>query len=84
MKKLFICLILSIVLFGCNTKGPNDVRMVKIGASISELKYIMGEPWSVEINRDTETWYFSYRSNGHNEGLHVTIKDGKVADFYSY
>lgn len=84
MKKILLILSLIFVLFSCNTKDVEDVRQVKIGMSINELKYVMGKPFAIDIQPNVENWYFTYFSDGYKQGLRVDIQNGKVVDFYSY
>lgn len=84
MKNLIFILLASIFLISCN-KSIEDVRKVKKGISVNELKYIMGEPKNIEINPGNETWTFYYDGGARRlNGLVTIIKDEKVVDFYSY
>lgn len=84
MKKLLLIL-LTVLAMSCNV-DVEKVKQVKVGMSTNELKYLLGEPWNVEVNNGYEEWYFTYSNgmNGGNNGFKVTIQDSKVADFYSY
>jgi hypothetical protein len=84
MKKLF-AIILVFLLISCSDKTVEDVRQVKKGISVKELKYIMGEPNDVEIYPSYEQWEFYYDGGGRSlNGFVVIIYDDKVTDFYSY
>lgn len=84
MKKILFIL-LVVVTFSCAKKNTlEDARKVKIGITTNELKYLMGEPFEVEVNSDDEDWYFTYISGSYRMGMHVTIIENKVVEFYSY
>lgn len=77
---------ISILFVSCQ-KGFEDVRKIKPDISINELKYIMGEPKTIEVNNGSEIWYFHYDSNGTlspTNTLKVHIKNDKVITFESY
>lgn len=77
--------IASFLFFGCNVSPDIEAaRQVKIGISDKELKYVMGEPWKVEVEPGKEVWYFTYHSSGYSTGMHVELVNNKVIDFYSY
>lgn len=85
MKKLLI-LLLAVLAISCNP-DVEKVKQVKVGMSTNELKYLLGEPWDIEIHNGYEEWYFTYSyggMNGHNDSFQVTIQNSKVTDFYSY
>lgn len=82
MKKLLLIL-LAVFVVSCNP-DVEQVRKVKNGISTNELKYLIGEPWDIEIHNGYEEWYFTYSSNGRNNGFVVTVQSSKVTDFYSY
>ena len=67
------------------TVTRDDVRKIKIGMSGNELKYIMGEPWDIEINNGYEEWRFTY-DRGMNSAttLRVTMVNDKLNDSMSY
>lgn len=52
--------------------------------STHDLKYVMGEPWTVEVDGDQEEWYFTYNSGGYDTGMIVYVNNNKVINFYSY
>jgi len=82
MKKLLLIL-LAVLVISCNP-DIEQVKKVKVGISTNELKYLLGEPFDIEIHNGYEEWYFVYSVNGHNDGFKVTVENSKVADFYSY
>ena len=81
---LTIILILAALLTSCNSKSIDEVRKVKVGMSGNELKYIMGEPYIVEVNSDDEEWYFNYCMNSRKMGIAVHIEKDRIVSFYSY
>lgn len=84
MKKLLTLALVSMLLFSCKCNSVEDARKVKIGMTGNEIKYIMGEPWCVNVEPGEETWYFEYYSEGYTQRMHVTMSADKVTDFYSY
>ncbi len=83
MKKIVLALILCVTLFSCHTKKLEDVRKVRVGISTNELKYIMGEPFSVELTPTEEVWRFGYLSPS-AQTLRVTVVNNSVTNFVSY
>lgn len=83
MKKIIFIFGIIFTMISCH---PNleEARQVKIGMSDKELKYVMGEPWSVEVAPEKEVWFFTYHSNGYKTGMRVELINNKVIDFYSY
>jgi outer membrane protein assembly factor BamE (lipoprotein component of BamABCDE complex) len=82
MKKILI-LLLAVFAISCNP-DISQVQKVKTGMSTNELKYLLGEPFDIEVHNGYEDWYFNYIYNGHNDGFMVTVQNSKVTDFYSY
>lgn len=83
MKKLLLIITIAIFAISCS-RSLEEVRQVKIGMSANELKYIMGDPFTIHVEPGYETWYFSYSANGYKQHLSVTMVKDTVKDFYSY
>ncbi len=83
MKNIVILLVCALFL-SCNSKTYEDAKKVKVGMSTNELKYIMGEPWDIEINNNYDELWFLYDSGSHRNNLKVIIVNNKVYDFESY
>lgn len=86
MKKLLAVFLISILLVSCQ-KGFEDVRKVKVGISANELKYIMGEPRTIDVQNGSEEWSYQYSSHGMlspTNTLYVTVVNDKVTNFKSY
>ena len=68
----------------CESKTLKDARQVKVGMSTQDLVYVMGDPWTVDINDDNEEWYFTYDSGGYRSHMVVYVKNNKIESFNSY
>jgi outer membrane protein assembly factor BamE (lipoprotein component of BamABCDE complex) len=85
MKKIFILFILLVSMISCNPdKTLEDARMIKLGMSSKELKYVMGEPFLVRIGPNKEEWYFNYTSESHRVGLEVIMVHDTILNYSSY
>lgn len=71
-------------LMSCESKTLQDARQVKVGMTTRDLVYVMGEPWTVDVNDDKEDWFFTYESNGYKSHMVVYVKNNKVESFTSY
>jgi len=71
-------------LVSCESKTLKDARQVKVGMSTQDLVYVMGDPWTVDVNDDNEEWYFTYDSGKHRSHMIVYVKNNKIESFSSY
>lgn len=92
MKKILLLLVILYILVSCNSFQENkvgDVKKVRVGMSVNELKYILHEPYYISVDNGHDEYYFRYESGETAmSGLHKTfmvyiVKD-TVNDFISY
>lgn len=86
MKKTFL-LCVMVLIVSCNDINiieMDKIKQVKVGISTNEMKYLLGEPYDIEINNGYEEWYFRYRVCGHKNTFNVRVQNSKVIDFQSY
>lgn len=90
MKKILLIILTSILFISCGDyKLLDDARKVRVGMTATELKSVMGEPWTVNVESDKEEWIFTYYVGdnvyvGCKMRMSVDIINGKVYHFYSY
>ncbi len=85
MKKTILILLTFTLISSCAIT-VDDARKIKIGISTNELKYIMGNPYEVNLNNGYEEWHFTYENGIFNprSTMIVIIKNDKVTNFNSY
>lgn len=78
---LFVCLSISVA--GCSTISGGEydhdrVDEVTVGMAGSEVKNILGEPYSIERYAEGEKWIWSYATKKDIYSFVVTVEDGYV------
>ena len=86
MKKI-ITILSIILLISCNDvkfNTVNEIKKIKIGQSINEVKYLLGEPYNIGIENGYDLYYFRYETGNSRNTFEITFKDDIVVDFESY
>jgi len=82
-KHILLFLVVILTLVACNKKRVEDARRIQIGQSTIEVKYLMGEPFKVQVDDDGEVWYYNYFYGDRRMRMYIKIKNGKVTSFKS-
>jgi len=82
-KRILLFLVVILTLVACNRKRVEDARRIKIGQSIIEVKYIMGEPIEIQVDDDGEQWKYHYYCDDRMMWMTIKIKNDKVISFKS-
>lgn len=84
MRKIILLFVFFIVLSCGKINNLEDVRQIKTGMSVNEVKYFLGEPEIVDVENGYEEWQFEYRGDYYNNTFVITIVNEKVYDFRTY
>lgn len=81
--KTLIAMVFAVILTGCAGSGSinwDNARQVKAGMTESQLTNLMGHPYSIRAQGDTQIWVWVYVNGltGSSSSVAVPMKDGKV------
>ncbi len=85
MKRIFIALIISTLLYGCGTLD-NKTILINVGDSKQDVLDIMGMPADRQLQGQNEAWQYcvSGAGFGYNDHKIIWFLSGKVTGLNSY
>jgi outer membrane protein assembly factor BamE (lipoprotein component of BamABCDE complex) len=76
----FVQILLALSLAGCagTPFDWKDAKAVRVGSSKDELVSLLGKPYMVKTQGDSETWIWSYSGLDGTKLVAYGLKDGRV------